>query len=66
MSSEIPVVNIRQFLSANELDRIRVARQVRQALEEVGFPTIASYDVPKTLIERVSGGYQKIRSATRS
>ncbi|HWG04368.1 MAG TPA: 2-oxoglutarate and iron-dependent oxygenase domain-containing protein, partial [Beijerinckiaceae bacterium] len=54
MSSEIPVVNVAQFLSANELDRARAVREVRQALEEVGFLTIAGHGVPESLIERVS------------
>jgi isopenicillin N synthase-like dioxygenase len=54
MSSEIPVINVSQFLSANELDRARVVRQVREALEEVGFLRIAGHGVPDSLIERVS------------
>jgi isopenicillin N synthase-like dioxygenase len=54
MSLEIPVIDVAQFLSANELDRARAVRQVRQALEEVGFLTIAGHGVPESLIERVS------------
>jgi isopenicillin N synthase-like dioxygenase len=54
MSSEIPVINVSQFLSSNELDRVRVVRQVRQALEEVGFLRISGHGVPPSLIERVS------------
>jgi isopenicillin N synthase-like dioxygenase len=54
MAAEIPVVDVAQFLSANELDRARVVRQVRQALEEVGFLTIAGHGVPQDLIDRVS------------
>jgi isopenicillin N synthase-like dioxygenase len=54
MSSEIPVINVSQFLSANELDRVRVVKQVREALEEVGFLRIAGHGVPASLIQRVS------------
>src|SRR5579883_3109249 len=54
MSVEIPVINVSQFLSSNELDRARVVRQVRDALEEVGFLRISGHGVPDSLIERVS------------
>ena len=54
MPDEIPLINVSQFLSSNELDRHRVIEQVREALEEVGFLRISGHDVPERLIERVS------------
>ncbi|MBV8535016.1 MAG: 2-oxoglutarate and iron-dependent oxygenase domain-containing protein, partial [Alphaproteobacteria bacterium] len=54
MSSEIPVINVSQFLSSNELDRVRVIKQLRQALEEVGFLLISGHGIPDSLVKRVS------------
>jgi isopenicillin N synthase-like dioxygenase len=54
MSPTIPVIDVGQFLSASEIDRARVVRQVRDALEEVGFLTISGHGVPESLIDRVS------------
>jgi isopenicillin N synthase-like dioxygenase len=54
MSSEIPVINVSQFLSSNDRERGDVVRQVRDALEEVGFLRICGHGVPDSLIDRVS------------
>ncbi len=54
MSSAIPVINVSQFLSSNERERGDVVRQVREALEEVGFLRICGHGVPDSLVERVS------------
>src|ERR1700733_1439347 len=54
MWSEIPVINVSQFLSSNERERGDVIHQVREALEEVGFLRICGHGVPDSLTERVS------------
>ncbi|HWG05607.1 MAG TPA: 2-oxoglutarate and iron-dependent oxygenase domain-containing protein, partial [Beijerinckiaceae bacterium] len=52
--NEIPVIDVAKFLSARPADRADTVQKVRQALEEVGFLTIAGHGVPQPLIERVS------------
>lgn len=52
--SRIPLINVSQFLSANEGDRSDVVGQVRDALEEVGFLRVCGHGVPQSLIDRVS------------
>jgi isopenicillin N synthase-like dioxygenase len=52
MSEAIPVVDVRDFLSARAGALEAVARQVHDALTTVGFFVVTGHDVPLPLIER--------------
>jgi isopenicillin N synthase-like dioxygenase len=50
---EVPTIDIAPFLDGSQEGKARVATQVRQACEEVGFFLISGHGVPQALIKKV-------------
>ena len=52
--SPIPLIDLAAFSSASTAERARVVQEVRKALEEIGFLTIAGHGVAQSLIDRAN------------
>lgn len=53
MTSPVPLIDLETFFEGSEVDRLRVASEVKKALENVGFLMITGHGVDPDLIRRV-------------
>ena len=49
---DIPVLDLAEYLAGEQGARERLGRELREALEEIGFFYVVNHDVPKALIDR--------------
>ena len=53
MTCPVPIIHLNAFFEGSDADRLRVAAEVRKALEDVGFLMISGHGVDAELIKRV-------------
>ncbi len=52
MSTDVPIIDLQKFSSANPAERAGVIGEVRTALEHVGFFMVSGHGVPQPVIDR--------------
>lgn len=56
MAERIPVIDVAGFARGDETTRQRIAADVAQAVEEIGFLSVTGHGVPQSVIDRVRAG----------